>query len=102
MQHTGRACLANRATWLLMYCFQGHTMRGLAVAFVACAAAAAAASSACSHLNNCSGHGTCNTDTQTCACEDGWGSASDIALEKAPDCSQRAFASLCGGRETQE
>jgi len=41
---------------------------------------------ACSTLNLCSGHGTCNGATGECACQDGWGSKSDIASYKSPDC----------------
>ena len=41
--------------------------------------------------NSCSGHGTCDTDTALCACADGWGSDSDLADYKAPDCSLRKF-----------
>lgn len=44
----------------------------------------------CSHLNNCSGHGTCDYDSRTCQCFDGWGSASDVSYLKSPDCSQRS------------
>lgn len=39
--------------------------------------------------NDCSGHGTCNTITKACSCLDGFGSASDVALYKSPDCSLR-------------
>jgi hypothetical protein len=41
----------------------------------------------CIDFTDCNGHGTCNSATSTCVCDDGWGSASDIALFKAPDCS---------------
>ena len=39
--------------------------------------------------NDCSGHGACDINTATCACEKGWGSDADVADYKAPDCSQR-------------
>lgn len=40
----------------------------------------------CEALSLCSGHGTCNGASGTCTCEDGWGSATDIAAFKSPDC----------------
>lgn len=40
----------------------------------------------CLTLNLCSSHGTCNGVTGTCDCQDGWGSESDIAAFKSPDC----------------
>ena len=44
--------------------------------------------------NNCNGHGTCDTSGSTptykCTCFDGWGSSTDIADYKAPDCSSRS------------
>jgi hypothetical protein len=43
----------------------------------------------CTHLRDCSGHGTCDTVNQKCKCYNGWGSATDVALYKAPDCSMR-------------
>eukprot|EP00750_Incisomonas_marina_P030316 INCI7457.1.p1 GENE.INCI7457.1~~INCI7457.1.p1 ORF type:complete len:280 (-),score=41.20 INCI7457.1:45-884(-) len=43
--------------------------------------------------NACSGHGVCDTDTALCACTDGWGSESDVADYKAPDCSLRVCPS---------
>ena len=42
--------------------------------------------------NDCSGHGVCDGATAICACADGWGSATDIAEYKAPDCSLRVCA----------
>jgi hypothetical protein len=51
--------------------------------------APASGGSACSDHNNCNGHGTCNT--KTCACVDGWGSATDVSLYKQPDCKARTF-----------
>lgn len=52
-------------------------------------AAQRAAAYSCSHLNNCTGHGECDTATGRCKCFTGWGAATDVALYKAPDCSQR-------------
>uniref|UniRef100_K3WVA2 EGF-like domain-containing protein n=1 Tax=Globisporangium ultimum (strain ATCC 200006 / CBS 805.95 / DAOM BR144) TaxID=431595 RepID=K3WVA2_GLOUD len=43
----------------------------------------------CAMLANCNGHGRCNTGTKTCACFEGYGAVSDIAVYKAPDCSLR-------------
>ncbi|TMW67627.1 hypothetical protein Poli38472_011247 [Pythium oligandrum] len=40
-------------------------------------------------LANCNGHGRCNTATKTCTCFEGYGAATDVAVYKAPDCSQR-------------
>ena len=39
--------------------------------------------------NDCNGHGICDYDTGVCACDNGYGSASDISDYKALDCSQR-------------
>ena len=47
----------------------------------------------CGHLNSCNGHGNCDTATSRCLCYNGWGSASDVALYKAPDCSARTCPS---------
>lgn len=47
----------------------------------------------CTHLSNCNGHGTCDTANSRCNCYNGWGSATDIAIYKAPDCSQRVCPS---------
>ena len=43
----------------------------------------------CRSLNNCNGNGVCDTASSKCNCYNGWGSATDVALYKAPDCSQR-------------
>jgi hypothetical protein len=40
--------------------------------------------------NDCNGHGVCDYSTGVCACNDGYGSASDVAEYKALDCSQRS------------
>jgi hypothetical protein len=40
----------------------------------------------CDALSACSGHGTCHAATGTCSCTDGWGSTTDIAQFKSPDC----------------
>jgi hypothetical protein len=46
--------------------------------------------SLCSTLNLCSGHGTCNTESNTCTCIDGYGSPTDISYEpKSPKCDLR-------------
>lgn len=47
----------------------------------------------CAHLNSCNSHGTCDTNTGKCNCYNGWGSATDIAVYKAPDCSMRVCPS---------
>lgn len=39
--------------------------------------------------NNCNGHGICDMSIGLCTCFVGWGAPDDIALYKAPDCSQR-------------
>jgi hypothetical protein len=44
----------------------------------------------CSHLNAGSGPWVCDTDASRCQRHNGWGSPSDIALYKSPDCSSRA------------
>lgn len=44
----------------------------------------------CSHLSNCNGQGICDTVNSKCLCYNGWGSETDVALYKAPDCSARA------------
>ncbi|OQS02340.1 hypothetical protein THRCLA_05277 [Thraustotheca clavata] len=43
----------------------------------------------CNQLNDCNGHGFCNTQTKVCTCQAGWGAPNEISLFKAPDCSQR-------------
>ena len=43
--------------------------------------------------NSCSSHGTCDSETALCSCDDGWGSATDVAQYKAPDCSLRTCPS---------
>ena len=47
------------------------------------------AGAGCSMHNYCSGHGICRNSYSQCDCYDGWGSVTDIAVYKAPDCSQR-------------
>lgn len=59
------------------------------VAILAVASLPFAAPSGCAHLNSCSGHGTCDEANRICNCYDGFGSSTDTALYKAPDCSQR-------------
>lgn len=43
----------------------------------------------CTMMNDCNGHGACNSLTQVCTCSNGWGSSTDISDYKAPDCSKR-------------
>jgi hypothetical protein len=43
----------------------------------------------CAMLANCNGHGRCDALTKTCACFEGFGAASDVAVYKSPDCSLR-------------
>ena len=43
--------------------------------------------------NNCNAHGICNPATGVCDCFDGWGSSTDVAFYKSPDCSQRVCPS---------
>jgi hypothetical protein len=71
----------------------------LGAALLALASRASAGS--CSFLNDCSGQGVCDTVNSRCVCYDGWGSAADISLYKAPDCSARAFGGRRAGRGTR-
>lgn len=48
----------------------------------------------CAMLNNCNGHGRCNTATKTCTCFEGFGAPTDITNYAAPDCSLRKHALL--------
>ena len=43
--------------------------------------------SGCAMLNDCNGHGSCNTATKICTCYVGWGAPTDVAEYKSPDCS---------------
>jgi len=63
-----------------------------AVAMVLCERVAAGN---CAHLNNCNGHGVCDTANYKCNCFNGWGSATDVATYKAPDCSARECWVCC-------
>lgn len=72
----------------------------LGAALLALASRASAGS--CSFLNDCSGQGVCDTVNSRCVCYDGWGSAADISLYKAPDCSARAFGGRRAGRARDE
>jgi len=47
----------------------------------------------CVMHNNCNGHGECQSSTKTCSCYDGYGSATDVADYKSPDCSLRVCPS---------
>ena len=49
--------------------------------------------SSCVAMNDCNGHGKCHLATMRCQCFEGWGSATDIAQYKAPDCSERVCPS---------
>lgn len=48
----------------------------------------------CFFLGDCNGHGDCQAATFTCSCWAGWGSPSDIATYKAPDCSKRTVFTI--------
>ncbi|OWZ06117.1 hypothetical protein PHMEG_00021676 [Phytophthora megakarya] len=48
---------------------------------------------ACTYVNDCSGHGTCTLLSRVCICETGWGSPTDVADYKSPDCSTRVCPS---------
>ena len=67
---------------------QDGPMLRRALAILAVATVGEAAN--CFDQNYCNGHGTCNEIDSTCTCYDGYGSATDIALYKPPDCSARA------------
>jgi hypothetical protein len=73
-----------------------------AALFLAAAAlfAPPASAGSCSHLTDCSGHGTCDAANSRCLCYNGYGSASDIALYKSPDCSLRALPASRAPLET--
>lgn len=43
----------------------------------------------CAMHNFCNGHGSCNEETSTCSCYEGWGALTDITFYRAPDCSAR-------------
>ncbi|KAL3668315.1 hypothetical protein V7S43_006407 [Phytophthora oleae] len=47
----------------------------------------------CTYVNDCSGHGTCTLLSKVCICNTGWGSPTDIADYKSPDCSTRVCPS---------
>lgn len=54
---------------------------------------AAVRAASCAQLNNCNGNGACDAVRGVCQCYNGWGSATDVALYKAPDCSMRVCPS---------
>lgn len=60
----------------------------LSAALLVCALPRALSDS-CTALNSCSNRGVCDTVNSKCICFNGFGSPSDIALYKAPDCSAR-------------
>jgi hypothetical protein len=71
--------------------------RGSAAAFVlrifaCCLLIQTSRAGSCSHLNNCNGYGACDAVNSRCLCYNGFGSETDIAIYKAPDCSARACA----------
>ncbi|KAG1706501.1 hypothetical protein DVH05_001649 [Phytophthora capsici] len=47
----------------------------------------------CTYVNDCSGHGTCTLLSKVCICNTGWGSPTEIADYKSPDCSTRVCPS---------
>jgi len=47
----------------------------------------------CAALNSCSNRGVCDTVNSKCICFNGFGSPTDVALYKAPDCSARTCPS---------
>lgn len=47
------------------------------------------ATTACTFMNECNGHGDCDSATRTCSCYAGWGAPTDVSLYKAADCSLR-------------
>ncbi|ETI56699.1 hypothetical protein F443_00877 [Phytophthora nicotianae P1569] len=47
----------------------------------------------CTYVNDCSGHGTCTLLSKVCICSIGWGSPTDVAEYKSPDCSTRVCPS---------
>jgi hypothetical protein len=51
-------------------------------------------------MNNCNNHGTCDEANRVCRCFDGFGSASDIAQYKAPDCSLSECRAILAIRAT--
>lgn len=49
--------------------------------------------SGCVDHSDCNGHGTCDTNSKTCTCVDGFGSANDVCLYKSPACATRCCPS---------
>lgn len=44
----------------------------------------------CGTVGSCSGHGTCNTNTNKCTCLDGWGGPNDITAQPlSPNCDEQ-------------
>lgn len=56
--------------------------------FVLTAVIAAVARATCKTINNCNGHGECVSYSMSCACYDGFGSATDVSPIKTNDCSK--------------
>jgi hypothetical protein len=61
-----------------------HVIGAIALIFSAVVRPTQAGS--CTPMNNCNGHGTCDTVNSKCNCFAGWGADSDLATYKAPDC----------------
>lgn len=45
----------------------------------------------CTHLSDCNGHGQCTLLSKMCICDAGWGSPTDVAAYRSPDCTTRAY-----------
>ena len=106
VQLNGAGCCV-RTRGLLLCCRHGCSSRGLAVMErvdffppqqrAVCVAVLALCMrytwAGCSYLNDCNGHGACVLveGRSVCDCFDGYGSASDVATYKAPDCSLRRW-----------
>lgn len=72
-------------------CAQAATVAAAVVVLLLVSAAPASAGP-CAALGDCNSHGKCIAANKTCECFDGWGSASDVSVYKAADCSKRACA----------
>lgn len=69
-------------------CAQAATVAAAVVVLLLVSAAPASAGP-CAALGDCNSHGKCIAANKTCECFDGWGSASDVSVYKAADCSKR-------------
>jgi hypothetical protein len=91
-----------RTSRLVVWSFGRRTIRNMILKFRSCIALCLwscvwllllpKTRSACKDLNYCSGHGVCSS-RNLCTCDEGWGSPTDIATYKSPDCSLRVCAS---------